>query len=69
MEAWILRRREVEGLTQFSKAAIYRKMQAGTFPLLLRRSHKSRVSWEGMTELLRRHRQPSARVLHSIYAT
>ena len=32
MEARILRRREVERLTQLSKASIYRQMQLGTFP-------------------------------------
>ena len=33
MATKIRRRREVERLTRLSKASIYRKMRAGTFPL------------------------------------
>ena len=36
---------------------------------LSRRSRTSRVSWKRMKEILREHPLPSARVVHSIYAT
>ena len=36
---------------------------------LSRRSRKSRVNWERMTELLRQHPLPPANVVRSLYAT
>lgn len=44
MEAMILRRRDVERLTGLSKASIYRKMRAGTFPLPLKLGERA-VAW------------------------
>ena len=44
MEVRILRRREVELLTQLSKASIYRKMRTGAFPLPLKLGERA-VAW------------------------
>lgn len=44
MEARILRRGDVERLTQLSKASIYRKMREGTFPLPLKLGARA-VAW------------------------
>lgn len=44
MEARILRRRQVERLTQLSKASIYRQVKMGTFPMPLKLGPRA-VAW------------------------
>ena len=45
MEPRILRRREVELVTQLSKASIYRQMHAGAFPKPVKLGERAAVGW------------------------